>query len=174
MEAEVTKALDERVAVLMARLEGMADAGKLAQEARLGIKTEGGLGISIWELRKIAKEIGRDQALAEALWATGVREARLLAGYLADPAAIREATIERWVADFHSWDLMDQVSDVFLFSPFAKQKIVEWSEQPEEYVKRSAFAMIAGLAVYDKDASDRDFWPTSPTSSKPRPMSAIM
>jgi 3-methyladenine DNA glycosylase AlkD len=157
MEAKVTTALDERVALLLTRLVSMADADKLAQEARLGIKTEGGLGISIWELRKIAKEIGTDQALAEALWGTGVREARLLAGYLADPAAISEATIERWVADFDSWDLVDQVSDVFLFSPYAKQKIVEWSERPEEFVKRSAFAMIAGLAVYDKAASDRDF-----------------
>ena len=151
-----------RVDEILVRLKAMADPSLLANEERLGIKTEGALGISIWDLRKLAKEIGRDQALAEELWAAPVREARLLAGYLADPATISEATIERWVSAFDSWDLCDQVSDAFLFSPFAYQKAFEWSAREEEYVKRTTFVLMAGLAFYDKDATDEklmEFFP---------------
>ena len=150
----MTETMAVRVAEVLDRLKAMANPEQLAQEARLGIKTDGGLGISVWDLRKLAKEIGKDQPLAEALWVTEIREARLLAGYVADPEQISEKVIEEWVADFDSWDIVDQVSDVFLFSPFAYAKAFEWSTRPEEFVKRTAFVLVAGLAFYDKEASD--------------------
>jgi len=150
----VEPAKDKRVEEILAKLKTMADPKQLAQERRLGIETKDGLGISIWDLRKLAKEMGKDQQLAEKLWESGIREARLLAGYVADPQKINEATIEKWAADFNSWDLVDQVSDAFLFSPYAYQKAMEWSEREEEFVKRTAFVLMAGLAFYDKDASN--------------------
>jgi len=131
----------------------MADPKLLKQEKRLGIDVSQGLGISIWDLRKVAKELGKDQALAEALWQTGIREARLLAGYVADPATISEPTIEAWVADFNSWDIVDQVADVIWLSPYGVKKAAEWSRRPEEFVKRAGFVIMAGLAV-EKGTTD--------------------
>lgn len=139
---------------ILARLHSMADPKLLENERRLGIDIENGLGISIWDLRKVAKEIGRDQPLAEQLWKTGIREARLLAGYVADPDTISEATIERWAKDFNSWDIVDQVADAIWFSPYGYKKAIEWSKRSEEFVKRAAFVLMAGLAVYDKKASN--------------------
>jgi 3-methyladenine DNA glycosylase AlkD len=106
-----------RLEGVLARLRSMADPKLLENEHRLGIDAENGLGISIWDLRKVAKEIGLDQSVAEQLWKTGIREARLLAGYVADPATISEATIERWAKDFNSWDIVDQVADAIWLSP---------------------------------------------------------
>ncbi len=141
---------------VLVRLRSMADPKILEQEKRLGIDIENGLGISIWDLRKVAKEIGHDQALAEQLWKTGVREARLLAGYVADPDTISEATIERWAKDFNSWDIVDQVADAIWLSPFAIKKVKEWSKRREEFVKRAAFVIMAGLAATVKDVSDAE------------------
>lgn len=138
----------------MTRLRAMADPKLLEQERRLGIQIENGLGISIWDLRKVAKELGREQPLAEELWATGIREARLLAGYIADPAVISEATVEAWAADFNSWDIVDQVADAIWLSPFAYKKAIEWSKREEEFVKRAGFVIMAGLAATVKDAPD--------------------
>lgn len=132
----------------------MADPKVLEQEERLGIDVENGIGVSVWDLRRVAKDIGRDQKLAEQLWQTGIREARLLAGYVADPQSIREATIERWAKDFNSWDIVDQVADAIWFSPFGYKKAIQWSRRPEEFVKRAAFVLMAGLAVYDKKAGN--------------------
>jgi 3-methyladenine DNA glycosylase AlkD len=143
-----------RAKEILAELKSMADPKVLVQEQRLGIKVDHALGISVWDLRKFAKELGHDQQLAEELWKTGIREARLLAGYVADPQKISEKTIEKWVLAFDSWDQVDQISDAFLFSPFAYRKAIEWSKRKEEFVKRTAFVLMAGLAFYDKEAND--------------------
>lgn len=141
---------------VVARLRSMADPKLLEQERRLGIDVENGLGISIWDLRKVAKDIGPDQALAEQLWKTGIREARLLAGYVADPGTISEATIERWAKDFNSWDIVDQVADAIWLSPYAFTKANEWSKRREEFVKRAAFVIMAGLAAEVKEVSNAE------------------
>ena len=148
MSARTQNKVDE----ILARLRSMGDPKILEQEKRLGIDVENGLGISIWDLRKVAKELGHDQPLAEQLWKTGIREARLLAGYVADPNTISEATIERWAKDFNSWDIVDQVADAIWFSPYGYKKAIEWSKRREEFVKRAAFVLMAGLAFYDKKA----------------------
>ena len=140
---------------ILGRLRAMADPKLLQQEKRLGIDISHGLGISIWDLRKLAKEIGKDQALAEYLWDTGIREARLLAGYVADSESISEKTIDAWAADFNSWDIVDQVADVIWLSPYGRRKAAEWSRRPEEFVKRAGFVLMAGLAS-EKDTTDAD------------------
>jgi 3-methyladenine DNA glycosylase AlkD len=141
---------------VIASLRNMADPKVLENERRLGIDIENGLGISIWDLRKLAKKLGTDQALAEQLWKTGIREARLLAGYVADPATISEETIESWAKDFNSWDIVDQVADAIWLSPYAMKKAMAWSKRPEEFVKRAGFVIMAGLAAVVKDATNED------------------
>lgn len=145
-----------RLEEVLARLRSMADPKLLENERRLGIDVENGLGISIWDLRKVAKEIGLDQSVAEQLWKTGIREARLLAGYVADPATISEATIERWAKDFNSWDIVDQVADAIWLSPYGVRKAFEWSKRREEFVKRAAFVIMAGLAAEVKEISNAE------------------
>jgi 3-methyladenine DNA glycosylase AlkD len=146
----------DNVDSILARLRSMGDVKILEQEKRLSIDVTNGLGISIWDLRKVAKEIGVDQPLAEELWKTGIREARLLAGYIANPALISEDTIERWAKDFNSWDIVDQVADAIWLSPFAMKKAIEWSKRREEFVKRAAFVIMAGLAATVKDKTNAE------------------
>jgi 3-methyladenine DNA glycosylase AlkD len=122
--------------------------------ARYGINPQNTLGISIYELRELAKSLGYDHQLAQDLWGTGIHEAHILASYIDRPEWVSEEQLERWVADFNSWDVCDQVCDLFDQTPFAYQKAFEWSKRPEEFVKRAAFALVAGLAVHDKQASD--------------------
>ena len=115
------------------------------------------LPCSIHTLRPLAKEIGRDHSLAEQLWATGIHEARILASYIDDPLQVTEEQLERWVSDFNSWDVCDQVVELFSHTPYAYPKIYEWSSRPEEFVKRAAFALIAEQAAHDKRAPDETF-----------------
>ena len=78
--------------------------------ARYGINVENAFGVSIYELRRIAKRLGTDHALALSLWATGNHEARLLACFVDDPAAVSESQFESWARDFDSWDICDQAT----------------------------------------------------------------
>jgi 3-methyladenine DNA glycosylase AlkD len=126
--------------------------------ARYGINIEKALGVSIYKVRPIAKEIGTNHELAQKLWESGIHEARILAGYIDDPEQVTEEQMEEWVLGFNSWDICDQVcTNLFDRTKFAYKKVHEWSKRNEEFVKRSAFTMIAGLAVHDKRAKDKEF-----------------
>lgn len=140
------------------RLEGLADPSRLAGMARYGIATEHALGVTVAELRVIAKEVGRGHDLAWELWNTGLHEARILASLVDDPALVDDAQFERWAADFDSWDLCDQVcQNLFRYSPPAWTKAAEWTHREEPLVKRAGFTLMAGLAVADKRADDARF-----------------
>lgn len=126
--------------------------------ARFGIDTERALGIKIPELRRLAKEIGTDHDLARALWDTGVHEARILAGLIADPLRATLPLLDRWARDFNSWDLCDLVCANFIDrTHFAWTLPARWARREEEFVRRAAFALIAALAVHDKAAADERF-----------------
>lgn len=106
-------------------------------------------------MRRMAKSIGKDHQLALELWASTIHEARTLASMVDDPKQVTEAQMEEWVLAFDSWDICDQCcSNLFDKTDFACQKVVEWTERPEEYVKRAGFVIMAALSVHNKAASD--------------------
>jgi 3-methyladenine DNA glycosylase AlkD len=155
--------MSSRAQEILEQLKRLANPEAVAGMARFGINSENTYGISIPELRRIAKETGRDHALAEALWETGVHEARLLACFVDDPKQVTETQMERWVADFNSWDVCDQCcSSLFDKTPFAYQKAVEWSGRESEFTRRAGFTMMASLAVHEKKAEDARFEPFFP------------
>lgn len=126
--------------------------------SRYGMAAEGRLGVSVPDMRKVAKENGKDHRLALALWKTGIPEARIVAAMIAEPEKLTEEQMEDWVKDINSWDVCDQVCmNLFEKTPLAWKKIREWAERDEEFVKRAAFALIACLAWHDKKAGDKQF-----------------
>ena len=143
---------------ILDRLHHLANPANVEGMARFGINPQGTLGISIPALRQIAKECGRDHQLAGELWASGIHEARIMAAYIDDPDLVSEAQMERWVQDFDSWDVCDQVcSNLFDRTPFAVRKAMQWSERPETFVKRAGFVLAASLAVHNKKLEDEIF-----------------
>jgi 3-methyladenine DNA glycosylase AlkD len=142
---------------ILKRLQSLSNPRALTGLSRFGINLENAYGISIPQLRTMAKEIGRNHNLAQQLWKSRIHEARILASYIEEPQKITEAQLEKWVKDFNSWDVCDQVCNLFEETPYAYQKAMEWSSRREEFVKRAAFAIMAGLAIHDKKAGDDEF-----------------
>ena len=143
---------------VLAELRSVADPTRLPGMMRVGINVDRALGVSIPNLRKLGRRHRTDHALALALWETEVHEARILASMVDDPALVTRDQMEDWVADFDSWDLCDQVcSNLFDATPFATEKVREWTRRPEEYVKRAGFTLIAALAAHDHSSPDRAF-----------------
>jgi 3-methyladenine DNA glycosylase AlkD len=150
--------MTDRVQEILDRLHSLANPENVAGMARYGISTQNTLGISIYTLRPLAKEIGRDHELALGLWESGIHEARILACYIDDPNQVTEDQMERWALDFDSWDVCDQVcSSLFDHTPYAYLKALTWSERDEEFVKRAGFVLMAALSVHDKKAPDERF-----------------
>lgn len=149
---------DNGAAGILAELRSMGSERDRAGMARYGINVENAFGVSVLELRRIAKRLGTNHALALALWATGNHEARLLACFVDDPALVSAKQMEAWAREFDSWDICDQATtSLFDLTRHAWAKANEWAGRDEEWVKRAAFTLMAGLAVHDKAATDRAF-----------------
>lgn len=145
---------------VIATLKVHVDPQAVQRMARFGIKPSQALGISLPTLRKLARANGKDQALAVALWDSGIHEARILASMVAEPHLVSPQLMDRWVNDVDSWDVCDQVcGNLFDKTPFAYQKAMQWCHEEKEFVRRAGFVMMAELAVHDKEASDEDFLP---------------
>jgi 3-methyladenine DNA glycosylase AlkD len=140
---------------VMERLKSLSDPRAVEGMARFGINPHNTYGVSVPNLRKTAREAGKDHALALQLWESGIHEARILASMVDDPKAVTEEQVESWVKGFDSWDVCDQCCmNLFDKTPFAYRKAVEWSSREEEFVKRAGFALMARLAQSDEKAKD--------------------
>jgi len=143
---------------VISKLKSMRNKKNVEGMARFGINPKNNLGISIYKLRPLAKEIGKNHELSLKLWNSGIHDARLLAVFIEDPSNVTEKQMELWAKDFDSWDVCDQAcTSLFDLTFFAWKKIYEWAERDEEFVKRAAFSIIAGLSFHDKKSPDEKF-----------------
>ncbi|MER9462601.1 DNA alkylation repair protein [Mesorhizobium sp. M0387] len=117
---------------------------------RYGIKTERALGISHGMQRQVAKKIKRNHERAFELWQTGIMEAQFIASVTADPKRFSAADARQWAASFDSWDIVDGVSDLFVDTDAWKELIEEFAADEREFVRRTAFAMMAWSVVHRK------------------------
>ncbi|HKS96299.1 MAG TPA: DNA alkylation repair protein [Terriglobia bacterium] len=144
---------------ILAKLNSMANPEDRAGMARFGITVDRAFGgVATPVLKKLARQIGKDHRLAQELWKSGYHEARHLAALIDEPAKVTQQQLERWARDFDSWDVVDGCClNLFVRTPYAHAKAVEWSRRKEEYVKRAAFSLMAVLAVHDKQPADATF-----------------
>jgi len=146
-------------AQILQMLASRPDARAVEGMARYGIvakKVYGGW--SIPALRRLAREIGPDHNLAQQLWASGIYEARALATLVEEPGKVTARQMNEWAKDFDNWAVCDGACiNVFRYTPLAHRKCLEWSTRSDEFVKRAAFSLMAGLAVADKDSPDEVF-----------------
>jgi 3-methyladenine DNA glycosylase AlkD len=143
---------------VLAELKALGSDKNRLGMARYGINTARAFGISIAQLRPVARRLKRNHDLALALWKSGYHEARLLAVFIDEPKKVVPAQMDTWAADFDSWDLCDQACmKLFARTPFVEEKIRKWAEDDREFVRRAGFSLLAGHAVHGKDVPDEAF-----------------
>lgn len=125
---------------------------------RFGIEADKAVGMSVAELRAKAKELGRDHALALALWKSAVPEARMLATLVDEARAVTATQMDRWCRDFDNWGLCDAACyGLFDRTPHVFAKAEAWARRAPEFERRAAFALLAGAALHRKDLDDEQF-----------------
>ena len=139
---------------IVGHLLSLASPANLEGMARFGIATEKALGIPNAVLRPLARKIKRDHRRAGELWSTGLREARLLAIFSDNPAEVTVGQAREWAAEFNSWEIVDHAACLLVDAGLADDLIPEFAEDNREFVRRTAFAMIAWGAVHLKKRPD--------------------
>ena len=126
--------------------------------ARFGIVARKVFGVSVADLREVAKRTGRDHTLAQALWRSGWHEARMLVAFVGEPERLTPAEMDRWARDFDNWAVCDALCfHLFDKTPLAWKKVAAWARRREEFVRRAGFALLAGLALHDRTTGDAPF-----------------
>jgi len=106
------------------------------------------------EVRRLARSAGRDGEIADALWATGIHEARLLATLMYEPRALSLERCDVLLGDVISWDLCDHLcNSLFVQMPEVDALIGRWREAETLYTRRAAFSLIASAATHRRDLS---------------------
>lgn len=143
---------------LLTYLHSLSNKDNIEGMSRYGIKSKKVLGINAPVLRKLAKQIGKDHALARELWSTEILEARILAALVDDPKLVTERQMDEWVHGFDNWAICDGCcSNLFDKTSYAYKKAFDWVQSEKEFVRRAGFVMMAALAVHDKKSNDEWF-----------------
>ena len=143
---------------ILERLKSLSDAKAVEGMAKYGITPGKAYGVSIPELRRIAREVGKDHGLAQRLWESDIRETQILASMIDEPETVTEDQMGSWVKEFDYWEICDQCCmNLFEKTKFAYRKAAEWSSNDREFIKRAGFVLMARLAVGDRKADDREF-----------------
>jgi 3-methyladenine DNA glycosylase AlkD len=149
---------DPRVAAALAWLESHSSRSVRDDMLRYAIPNDQALGVRMGDIQKLGRQLGRDHALAQALWKTGVYEARMLCAYVDEPERVTAAQMDAWARDFDNWAICDTLCFALWFrTPHAFGKIRQWATRREEFVKRAAFALLASVALKDREAGDARF-----------------
>jgi 3-methyladenine DNA glycosylase AlkD len=149
---------DRRAAQALTWLERKGTKKNRDGMARYAIVSDKAFGVSVGELRLYAKQLGKDHALALALWKSGWYEARMLAAFVDEPDRVTPTQMNAWAKDFDNWAVCDHVCfHLFDKTPHALKKVEQWSDRRDEFVKRGAFALLAAVALHDKHAPDASF-----------------
>ena len=152
------KGTAEQIESALAWLKGHGTKRGREGMARYAIPSDKAFGVSVTNIQKLAKQLGRSHELAAELWKTGWYEARMLTAYVDEPERVTSAQMDRWARDFDNWAICDTLCfALWDRTPHAWAKVSQWSGQRAEFVKRSAFAMLWGLTVHDKQAGDQPF-----------------
>ncbi|MGV8840549.1 MAG: DNA alkylation repair protein [Bauldia sp.] len=145
-------------ASVVAELRAMGSEANRAGMARFGINADRALGVSMAAMRPLERRYRRNHALALDLWSTGIHEARILAAMIEDPKKVTKAQVDAWVVDFDSWDICDQACmRVFARTPYVMEKVSEWAADDREFIRRAAFALIAGYTAAARKAPASEF-----------------
>ncbi len=143
---------------IIREFERLSDVDFAKNMKKFGIQYVKSYGLRMPQIRKIAKQCAKNHELALKLWSHGYHETYLLATLVEEPDKVDSKQLRDWVHTFYSWDLVDQACiNILRFIPEAIDNIFIWCDSEEEFVKRTAFSLIAVLAVHEKE-SDFDIY----------------
>ena len=141
--------------IVIEKLKNVSEQAYKEKLVSFGVPPDNVLGVRKPAIRKIAKEIKRDHQLAMELWHSGIHEARILVTMIADHRQLTVTKMEQLLDDVNSWDLCDSLCfNLFYQHEKAWELPYNWMKSDKEFTKRAGFALIAKLALGDKNISD--------------------
>ena len=110
-------------------------------------------GVKIGDLKKLVKDVKKDQALALALFETGHSDAMYLAGLSVNPKLMSKEILQGWVKNAY-WYMIAEftVAGVAAESKFALELARVWMNSDDEMIATCGWSTYAGYISITPDA----------------------
>lgn len=140
----------------MQALKSVATAQTLKTYLRHGYPQDT-FGVSFADLKKLARKLDGEHALAQQLWKTGNGDARTLATMIADADEATPEELDQWAADVTFSLLAQMVARYVAETEYAQDKADEWTASPEEFVGETGYHVLGQLALQNEELPDSFF-----------------
>ena len=114
-------------------------------------------GIGLTQLRKLAKQIGRDHRLAQQLWKSNIYDAKIIGLLIDDPKQVTREQAEEQVEELDA----DMLAHVFAScdatlakTPFAFELARDWMESEDEIRRQCGYALLYELSKKNPKGMD--------------------
>lgn len=135
-------------------LESLGDPKVRAQNAKHGAG-EDQFGLKLGDIRKVAKGIGTNHALALELWATGNVDAQFLATLLVEPAKLSPRELDRMVRSITFSRVADWLNSYVVSKHPDKEALrQEWMAADDRWALRSGWHLTAERVAKAPDGLD--------------------
>jgi hypothetical protein len=138
----------------MAELKKKGTEKMRAMYARHGMATDNVYGVSMADLKGIAKSIKGQQALAGELYETGYLDAMYLAGMVADGAQMTRKQLNGWAEATGDLQMIAEytVPWVAVENVDGRELAMRWIKSKKEYVASAGWCTYSGLLATKPDA----------------------
>lgn len=114
-------------------------------------------GVKIGDMKKLVKEVKKDQELAYKLYDSGNYDAMYLAGLTVNPKLVTKERLQHWVKRANWYSPAEYtVANVTAESPFARELAMEWIGSADELVAVAGWSAYANYVTIAPD-SELDF-----------------
>lgn len=117
-------------------------------------------GIGLTQLRKLAKKVGRDKALARELWSSDYYEARVISLLIDEPKKLTRERAEEQVEDLQHGMLVHVFSScdaTLAKAPFAFELACDWMASDDPTRRRCGYGLLYELSKKNPKGMDDEF-----------------
>ena len=114
-------------------------------------------GVSYASLGKLVKKIKVDHELAQALWASGNYDARILATMIADPRRGDSKLADAWAKDLDCHTLTGALANYLGQTSLARAKMEKWTTAKGECIACTGWHLLSFLSTRPSDLPDALF-----------------
>lgn len=147
---------DEQVKEIKQSFRQMMD-GATSQSMRAkGLDYHLNWGATLPRLREKAETIGKDYALAIALWKENVRECRILATMIMPPEQMLPEVVDIWMEQTDTIEIAEQAAfNLYQHLPYAPDKAFQWIASDKELSQVCGFHVLTRLFMSGRVPNER-------------------
>ncbi len=151
--------MDEKVIDIITQIKQRMNGAVVESMRESGVIYKVSYGVTIPELMEIAQPYKGNHELALQLFEQDIRECKIIASIIDDPAQVTGSQIDDWCEDFNNTEIIEQVcNNLFWKSDFALSRSYEWCIEDDELMKKAGL-LIIGHRALDSTIKDSIFEP---------------